>query len=254
MLISIITVVFNGKQTIEDTINSVAAQTYHNIEHIIIDGGSTDGTLETIEKHRENLSIIVSEPDEGIYDAMNKGIELSTGDVIGFLNADDVFFDSSVLEDVAKIFNDETIGACYSDLVYVDKVNISKVIRYWKSSSFTLGAFSRAWCPPHPTFYARRAVYERLGGFNLVYKIAADAEIMMRFLETYKVKALYVPAVWVKMRVGGETNKSLVNIIRQNKEILSALHQHGLHQSFTKFIFIKMFNRIWQRLARFNGK
>lgn len=253
MRISIITVVFNGKETIEDTIKSVASQTYHNIEHIIVDGGSTDGTLDAIQKYKDHLSIIVSEPDKGIYDAMNKGIQLASGDVIGFLNADDVFFGSSVLGSIASVFTDEYIDACYSDLVYVDKINISKVVRYWRSSEFRPGAFSNAWCPPHPTFYVRKLIYQQYGIFNLDYKIAADAEIMMRFLEIHKINSLYIPAVWVRMRMGGETNKSISNIIKQNKEILSALRYHGLNTSLTRFIFIKVFNRFWQRISRSNG-
>jgi glycosyltransferase involved in cell wall biosynthesis len=247
MKISVVTVCRNAKGTIEDTIRSVACQTYEPVEHIIIDGSSTDGTQSIIRAHDDVVEKWVSEPDQGIYDAMNKGVIMATGEVIGFLNADDVFADSSILEQVARVFQDKTLQACYADLVYVNKDDASRTVRYWKSSNFVKGAFSVGWCPAHPTFYVRRSVFSLLGYFDRSYKLAADADLMMRFLERGCISSLYVPHVWVTMRLGGQTNRNISNILRGNKEILKALRNNGLLVSPVRFAAEKLVSRISQR-------
>lgn len=229
MKISVITVSFNSVSVIESCLASVADQSCSDVEHIVIDGASTDGTLDLLHKHRGKLSVLVSEPDRGIYEAMNKGIRHAKGDVIAFLNSDDFYADSGVLSRVANVFlSDRSIEAAYSDLMYVDKIQSDKIIRYWKSSEFFSDTFSFGWSPPHPTMFVKRLVYEDYGAFNLSYRIAADAELMMRFLQVHKIHARYVPEVWVKMRTGGASNKSLRNILVQNFEVLLALQSHGL--------------------------
>lgn len=246
--ISIITVVFNNEATILDTMRSVAAQNYPNLEYLIIDGQSTDGTLERIETHKGIVSRLVSERDHGIYDAMNKGLALASGEIVGFLNADDLFAGPTVLQQVADAFRDESVDACYADLVYVSQDN-QRVVRHWKSKSFTKGDFSLGWCPAHPTFYVRKAVVEKLGDFDQSFRLAADAELMMRFLERGNIRTTYVPQVWVRMRVGGQTNQSLKNIIQQNKEILSALKKNGVRFSTSLFSANKIANRVRQFIS-----
>lgn len=252
-LISVITVVFNGAATIEHTLRSVIAQSYGNIEHIILDGGSTDGTMEVLRKNDAQIDYWVSEKDAGIYDAMNKGLKLATGEIVGFLNADDYFADTSVLEQVALVFDDKMIDACYADLTYVHPVSL-KTVRYWRSAPFFSGMFASGWCPPHPTFYVRKSVVDNYGGFDLSFRLAADAELMLRYLERGKIKTLYVPAVWTKMRLGGQTNQSWGNIVQQNKEIFRALRMHGIPVSYPRFIAIKAINRIAQFLRAKIGR
>lgn len=251
MKISIITITRNCASVLADCITSVASQRYDNIEHVLIDGASTDGTLKLLQEYRSQLDVCISEPDKGIYDAMNKGIMNSTGEIIGFLNADDFYASNNVLSSVAQCFEDDPfLEACYSDLIYVDQFNLQKVIRYWKSGEFKQGLFTKGWCPPHPTFFVRRSVYERLGMFNLTYHIAADVELMMRFLEVYQIRTKYVPDVWVNMRMGGTTNKNLGNIWIQNQEILRALNNNGLPANATSFFLNKFLSRSKQYLTK----
>jgi glycosyltransferase involved in cell wall biosynthesis len=246
--ISIITVCFNSALTILDTIESVRIQSYRNKEHLVIDGKSTDDTLSIVEANRHPGLVVFSEPDQGIYDAMNKGLIRATGDVVGFLNADDLYADNEVLGHLAAVFESSDVDACFGDLVYVTLDN-NKIVRYWKSRPFEIGSFARGWCPAHPTFYVRRSVVERLGLFDLSYRLAADVEFMMRYLERGGVSAKYLPRVQVRMRVGGATNKSWGNIMRQNQEILSALQKHELPCSTTSYWVHKLSSRLWQRLT-----
>ena len=248
--ISPITVCFNSKNTIIDTLNSVESQAYDNTEYIIIDGGSTDGTKDVITSSNA-YSKFVCEPDDGVYDAMNKGIALSTGDVVGFLNSDDFYVSGNVLSRVAKVFEDPAIDACYGDLCYVDQIDTDKVIRYWKSSDFTPGSFARGWIPPHPTFFARREVYEKYGVFNLKYRIASDVELMMRLLEVHKISTYYIPDVLIKMRVGGMSNKNWSSVLfKQNKEVLRAFKQNGVPVNVVRFLLHKFLSRGRQFLMR----
>ena len=204
MKVTIITVCYNSEFYIENCIKSVLGQTYKNIEFIIVDGLSTDGTLKKIKKYSENISRILSEPDQGIYDAMYKGIKISKGEIIGFLHSDDLYANQNIISKVVEIFKDDaSIDACYADLIYVSRSDITKVIRYWKSNKFKKFSFSKGWSPPHPTFFVRSSVYKRFGTFNLKYPVISDIELMMRFLELYKIKSKYINEIWVKMRLGG---------------------------------------------------
>ena len=248
--ISLITVCWNAEQTIADTLRSIDAQTYRNFEHIIIDGGSSDSTLAIIASAPAQNRRVLSGRDGGIYEAMNKGIGLASGDIIGFLNADDTFESSDALETVAAALEDEAYDGCYGDLIYVSNQNTDRKVRYWKSCAFEPGSFGRGWCPPHPTFYIRRHVYDRFGTFDLRYRLAADVELMMRFLEVARIRTIYIPRVLVRMRLGGATNKNVQNISRQNKEVLRALADHGLKVSTPVFWASKLVNRLGQFLTR----
>ena len=209
--ITIITAVYNGSATISGCLRSVNAQIVA-AEHIIIDGGSTDNTLNIVREISPHARI-TSEPDQGIYDALNKGLVQATGDVVGFLHADDVYENSEVLAKIAVAFMDPDIDAVYGDLVYVQHDDITQVIRYWKSGHYDDAALARGWMPPHPTFYVRRSVYDLLGGFDTRYRIAADYDTVLRFMSVGKIRAAYIPEVLVRMRVGGISNRSLSTIL-----------------------------------------
>lgn len=230
MKISVITAVFNKRDTIAEALDSVLAQSQPDVELIVIDGGSTDGTLEVLQGYSDKISVLVSEPDQGIYDALNKGLRLATAEVVGFLHSDDVFADADSLARIASGFLSEDIDAVYGDLVYVRRDNPQQVVRYWKAGMFTMGRLRQGWMPPHPAFYVRRSVYERLGGFDTSYRIAADYDCMLRFL-TRGIKVVYTPQVLVKMRLGGESNRSLKSILRKSREdyrVLKANRVGGL--------------------------
>jgi len=214
--VSIITIAYNSAETIEDTIKSVVGQDYCNIEYIIIDGGSTDDTLSIVERYKESISTIVSEPDKGIYDAMNKGVQNATGDIIGILNSDDIYANETVISDVVKAIGDS--DSIYADLVYVDRENTEKVNRYWQSGEYKAGSFKKGWMPPHPTFFIKKSCYDKYGTYNLKLKSAADYELMLRMLHKHKISVTYLPKVITKMRVGGQSNVTLKNRLKANKE------------------------------------
>lgn len=247
--ISIITVCYNSAATIEDTILSVASQNHKNIEHIIIDGASTDGTMEVIARHRHALAVVVSEPDQGVYDAMNKGLRHASGDVVGFLNADDVYMDEEAVSHIAKAFHDTEVDACYADLIYVESDNPQNLVRSWKSRPFSPGLFKRGWMPAHPTFFVRRRIYEKYGGFDLQYRLQADFELTMRFLEIYRIRSVYIPKVLVRMRMGGLTNRSVLNVLRGNIEAYRACRKNGF--KVTPFFMVrKVLSRLPQYLTK----
>jgi glycosyltransferase involved in cell wall biosynthesis len=247
---SIITVVFNNETTIADTVRSVAMQTYPNIEYLVIDGKSTDGTLERLRDSDDTVTLLISEPDKGIYDAMNKGIALASGEFIGFINADDFYPSATVLATVAAAFEKSGADCCYGDLCYVSQVDPTRTVRYWRSADFVPGAFEKSWSPPHPTFFVRRSVYQRLGGFDLSFKIAADFELMARYLEAARITSCYIPEVLVKMRLGGTSNRSLSNIFKQNAEIRRAFSKNGLRSSLVSFVLNKLVTRAIQFVRR----
>jgi glycosyltransferase involved in cell wall biosynthesis len=224
--LSIITVVKNGQDTIEECINSVRSQTVP-VEHIIIDGGSTDRTVDIIKKSGIKACNWVSEPDKGIYDAINKGINLTTGEVIGILQSDDVYANNTVLEKVSNTFALHGVDSCYGDIVYVSRVNINKYLRYWRPGEYKPGSYRWGWQPPHPSFFVSRNVYLKYGTFNLKYRISADDEIMLRFLEKDRISTCYIPEILVKMRIGGESHRSIRNIIRGNIEAYCACKDNG---------------------------
>jgi glycosyltransferase involved in cell wall biosynthesis len=224
-------------------------QTYPTIEHIIVDGGSSDETINLVHQF-PHIGKIISEKDNGIYDAMNKGIAMATGEVIGFINADDFYADPEVLSSVMRVFDESDTDICYGDLCYVKQSDTTAIVRYWRSSKFKAGLFFHGWCPPHPTFFVRRAVYERCGSFDLEFSIGADVELMMRFLEVHGVRSFYLPKILVRMRMGGTTNRSLANVIKQNKEIWRAFRKNELSPSLITFVAGKLFSRSRQFISR----
>ena len=243
--ISVVTAVYNRRQTIGQALDSVLSQSHSAIESIVIDGASTDGTLAILELYRSSLSVLSSERDHGIYDALNKGIKHATGDVVGFLHADDVFENSEVLAKVAAAFDDPVIDAVYGDLVYVQRDNIKKVIRYWRSGHYDDFALTRGWMPPHPTFYVRRSVYERLGGFDTRYRIAADYDTVLRFLAVGRIRTAYIPEVLVRMRAGGISNRSLITIVRKSLEDIDVLRRNEVGGAWT------LLNKNLRKLGQF---
>ena len=250
MKLSVITVAFNSAATIADTLRSVDAQDWPEREHVIVDGVSTDSTLREVDRFQQPWRRVVCEPDIGIYDAMNKGIRLTTGDVVGFINSDDIYASPDVLSQVAAVFSDDDVDACYGDLCYVEQKNVTKIVRYWRSSPFEPGLFARGWCPPHPTFFARRKVFDRLGGFDLGYRMANDVELMARFLEVHRIRSRYLPELMVKMRMGGASNRSLSAVLLQNREIWRSLNAHEMHPSLLPFVLGKLVSRGRQFLSR----
>ena len=242
--ISIITATYNSANTVIDAIESVNSQTYRNIEHIIIDGGSKDDTVNTVKRVGRRVTTIISEPDKGIYDALNKGINEATGDIIGFMHSDDIFFDAKVIEKIANVFASTETDSVYGDLEYVQKNNTDKVVRKWNSGNFTYNKIKNGWMPPHPTFYMKREKYQDLGGFNLKYKIAADYDSILRYLYSCRVTTTYIPETLVKMRIGGASNRSIANIIRKTKEDKLALITNGI--SWLPAIVMKNISKVPQ--------
>lgn len=229
MKLSIITVVFNNVKTIRSAIESVLNQGYKDIEYIIIDGASTDGTLDIIHEYEDKISILISEKDKGIYDAMNKGILCASGDIIGILNSDDIYYSNDILETIANEFvKNEKLDVLYGDLVYVDKNDISKIVRKWKSCEYDATYFQRGEVPPHPSLFLKSGVYNSVGLFNLEYKLASDYEFMLRVFKIHSFNIKYINQVFVKMRLGGATNKNLRNIYLGNMEILKAWENNDL--------------------------
>lgn len=227
MKVSIITVSFNSEKTLRDTLDSVAKQEYKEIEHVLIDGGSTDNTLK-IATEFPHLSKVISEKDDGFYDAINKGLNQVKGDIIGILNSDDFYADNQVISDVVSSFFKEDIDLLYADLWYVDGITTNKVIRNWKSGKYSEGAFLRGWMPPHPTFFVKKRVYEKYGLFNLDLGSAADYEIMLRFIHKEQLRLSYLPRIIVKMRTGGMSNASLSNRLKANLMDRKAWTVNGL--------------------------
>lgn len=240
MKLSIITVTFNSASTIEDTLRSVNEQDYTNIEHIVIDGGSTDHTVQLVEAVGERVTTVVSEPDDGIYSAMNKGLCMATGDVVAVLNSDDLYASPKTATTLMGALADTDSDIAFADIVYVRRFHIDRVVRYWKPGQFVSGSFSNGWVPPHPTFFARKAMYDKFGGFNERLRIAADFELMLRFFEVHKAKSVYVPHLLAKMRLGGMSNQSIKNIVAQNLEIVASLRTHGHDPRWVSFVTSKL--------------
>lgn len=226
--ISIITATYNSGETIRDTIESVLNQDYPNIEHIIVDGASKDNTLSIVQSYGDKIAKVVSEPDKGIYDAMNKGIRMATGDIVGILNSDDFFDAPNVLSLIASEFkNNPKLDGVYSNLFYVEQNNPSKIVRHWVSKPFKQKSFFYGWHPPHPTLYLKKEVYEKYGCFNLDFPLAADFELMLRFFEKYKINTKYIDFTTIRMRLGGATSKNWENVRKQNVECLKAFKTNG---------------------------
>ncbi len=247
MKISIITVCYNSAATIRDTIESVLSQTYPDIEYIIIDGASTDATMSIVAEYKDRISRIVSEPDQGIYDAMNKGISLASGDVVGILNSDDYYPHSQVLDWVIEKFADSQVDACYGDLQYVDFHDTEKVVRHWGSGSYNHRKFYQGWMPPHPTFFVRSIIYKQYGNFHLDLGSSADYELILRFLLKHKINAVYVPRTLVRMRSGGTSNVSVGNRLQANKMDRKAWDVNGL-KPYPWTLYMKPLRKLGQFL------
>ena len=231
MLVSIITATYNSALTLRDCLQSVAKQSYDPIEHIIIDGASKDATLDIVNAF-PHIAQVHSEQDQGIYDAMNKGIAHATGDIIGILNSDDFYVDEQVVQAIVNVFENSNCDVVYADLQYVDREHTDKIIRTWKSGTMQQHSFLYGWMPPHPTVFVRRKVYEQYGAFNLALKSAADYEFMLRVLYKEKCRVAYLPKTIVKMRDGGQSNQSIQNRIRANREDKKAWALNDLHPYF----------------------
>ncbi|HWB94664.1 MAG TPA: glycosyltransferase family 2 protein [Puia sp.] len=246
--ISIVTATFNSAATIRETLDCIRRQDYPNIEHIVVDGVSKDDTLKIIGEF-PHLARVISEKDNGIYDAMNKGITLAGGDIVGILNSDDIYVDDHVLATIAAVFEDPNIDVCYADLQYVDQHDVGKVLRTWKAGKFLGNAFYWGWMPPHPTFFVRKSVYEKTGLFNTALKSSADYELMLRMLVKYSVSAAYIPQVLVRMRAGGMSNASVWNRIKANKEDRMAWKLNGLKPYFFT-LYLKPLRKIHQFILK----
>ncbi len=245
MKVSIVTVCYNSEATIEDTIYSVLFQDYCSLEYIIVDGDSTDGTLLIIDKYRDHISIVVSEPDDGIYDAMNKGIRLASGDVIGILNSDDFYVNCSVISDIVNEIEKQQVDSIIADLVIVDRYNTQWIKRYYRSSLFKPARIAFGILPPHPTFFVKRCHYERHGLYNSSYEISADFEMIARLLLKNRVSYCYLPKVIVKMRNEGTSTKSLKSFFHGNIENLRACRENGINSNYLK-IYSKYFWKLFQ--------
>ncbi|GAP97583.1 glycosyltransferase family 2 protein [Leptolyngbya sp. NIES-2104] len=249
MKVSIITVAYNAGATIRDTIESVLSQDYPDIEHIIIDGASKDNTAEIVRSYGERIAQYVSEPDRGMYDGMNKGIKLATGDVVAILNADDIYIDSTVISTIVQHFEQHQVDSVFGDLVYVKNDNPDKIVRYYSSASFHPGKFAYGWMPAHPTFVVRRWAFDRYGDFKTDYKIAADYELLIRFLAIHKLSYHYIPQVLVKMRTGGASTANLSSNWILNREIVRGCLENGIQTNMTK-VLSKYFVKVFQLVAR----
>ncbi|PCE62598.1 glycosyltransferase family 2 protein [Sediminicola luteus] len=227
-LVSIVTGTYNSASFIADCVSSINTQDYPKIEHIIIDGLSKDNTIQIIKNTPNRVTKIISEPDDGIYDAMNKGLKLAKGNIIGILNSDDFYNDSKVLSMVAKTFEETGADCVFGDLYYVTAENTDKIVRKWVTGNYYPNAFRKGWHPAHPSFFVKREVYEKYGYFDTELRLAADFELMLRFLEIHQLKPAYIPFPMVRMRLGGATSKNLTNIINGNKECIEAFRKNGV--------------------------
>lgn len=246
--VSIITATFNSAGTVEETMRSVSEQDYPFIEHIIVDGQSQDQTLQIVNGF-SHTALVVCEQDTGIYDAMNKGILASRGDIVGILNSDDIYSHREVISRVVKAFQDGNVQACYADLQYMQANDPSRVTRTWKSGNFQRDSFYWGWMPPHPTFFVRKSVYEQVGLFDTSLRSAADYEMMLRILVKNEMPASYIPEVIVRMRTGGISNSSLISRLRANMEDRKAWRMNGLRPYFFT-LYLKPLRKITQFLIR----
>lgn len=250
MKVTLITVVFNGVATIRDCIVSVLSQTHPDIEYIVIDGNSSDGTADVVRSFGSRITRFISEPDRGLYDAMNKGLRLATGEVIGFLNSDDFYRHENVIRNMVATLERTGSDATYGDMLYVDRTDTAKVIRYWRSGHYRDGDFLWGWMPGHLSFFARRWVYEKYGYFNLNLKSAADYELMLRFIHKHKIRLSYMDEVTIVMRVGGVSNQSLHHRLKANREDREAWRLNGLKPYFFT-LWLKPVRKIKQYVSRY---
>ena len=245
MKISIITATYNSAKTIRDTIESVLAQSYTNFEYIIVDGASKDDTLKIISEYGDRISKVISEPDKGIYDAMNKGIAAATGDVVGILNSDDFYTTNDVLAQIAQQFEKDDTDAVYGDIQFVNPSNLDKIVRYYSSKIFRPSLFRFGFMPAHPSFYVKRACYSTLGNYHLDYKIASDYDLLIRFLYKERISTSYLPTSIVTMRTGGVSTDGVQSRIVLNKEIVKACKRYGIYTNMF-FLCFKYLYKIFE--------
>lgn len=249
MKVSIITVAFNAEKTIEDTIKSVLSQDYDNLEYIVIDGNSSDGTLQVVNQYKSGIQTIISEPDKGIYDGMNKGVNYATGDIIGILNADDFYTHGEVISKIVAQVQKDNADAIYANLKYVDAEDTTKIKRKWVSGAFKRKKFLNGWMPPHPTFFLKKEKYDQFGGYSTELKSAADYELMLRMLYKNEVKTTYLNDFIISMRVGGVSNSSVKNRVNANKEDRKAWEMNKLKPKFYT-IFVKPIRKLGQFILK----
>jgi glycosyltransferase involved in cell wall biosynthesis len=252
MKVSVIIPTYNSEKYIASALDSVLFQTYQDIECVIMDGGSQDSTLNIIRKYQEqykNKIMFSSEKDKGVFDALNKGIKKSTGQIIGWMGSDDFYPSNSVIEKAVNIIDNEKVEICWGDLLYVDRDNTSKVLRNWESSQYKKGMFQNGWQLPHFTSFVKRDVFDRLGYFNLEFKIAADYDLFLRFLEKNSIKSSYIKEVLLKMRTGGQSNNTITNIIKGNLECIRAWKMNNLRANFLRLFFKKIISKIRQYIS-----
>jgi len=248
MKISIITVVYNGEAYLRDCIESIIHQSYPNVEYIIVDGDSTDGTLSIIEEYKMHVHQLISEPDQGLYDAINKGIAMASGEIVGILNADDMLADRNVIEQIAKSFIlDSSIDAVYGDLNYVHPIN-NKIIRTWKSKQADEKDIARGWMPAHPTLYIRKALFEKYGNYALNLGTAADYDLILRYFYQHQLKAYYLPFLMVNMRMGGISNKNFLSLLGAFQNDYKALKMNNMPYAFSVLLRKKLskLKQYWQ--------
>jgi glycosyltransferase involved in cell wall biosynthesis len=231
MKVSIITVCFNSEKYIRTAIESVISQTYQEIEYIIIDGGSIDGTIDIIKSYGGKISKFISEPDSGIYDAMNKGIKMATGDIVGVVNSDDLLAQNTSIEMVVDAFKNNSVDSVYSDIFYVKRDDTNSIVRYWQTGLFRPDLLKKGWHPAHVAFYVKRNIFDKYGLLDPDFHIAADFEIIIRFLGRYKISSYYLHHVLAKMRLGGVSSRNLKNIYMGNKECMRAFHKNNIEVS-----------------------
>jgi glycosyltransferase involved in cell wall biosynthesis len=232
MKVSVITVAYNSEKTIRGTIESVLNQDYPDLEYIIIDGESKDGTPDIVRSYGSGITRFVSEKDSGIYNAMNKGLSYATGEIVGFLNSDDLYAHSSVIRGIVRCFTEKSVDSVHTDLVYVKQDDVTAVVRTWRSVAFRPGMFATGIFPPHPTFYVKKKIYDVYGGFDETYRVAADFDLMLRFLEVHRVTNAYLSEVSVRMRAGGASNGSLRQISSGLRESFDSFKRHGVRGRF----------------------
>ncbi len=248
MKVSIITVVWNNKETIKDAIDSVLNQTYEDIEYIIVDGASTDGTVDVVKEYGAKITKFISEVDNGLYDAMNKGIQQATGDIIGFINADDMLNSLDCIEAIVEKFQLEKLDVVYGDKIYVDPNDVTRQLRYWRAGEFNKSNYKRGWMTPHLSTYIKKELYDKYGGFRNDFKIAADYELMLRFIYKNNAKVKYLPKVIAKMRAGGVSNSSFKNIAISNYEVYKSWKINNL--TVSPFI---MFQKPLSKIKQYFG-
>ncbi len=248
MKVSIITVCYNSSNTIRSTIDSVISQSYNDIEHIIIDGASTDGTIDIVKSYGNKVSKFISEPDNGIYNAMNKGIKLATGEIVGVLNSDDFFYNDNIIQGIVDGFQNNEIDALYGDVLFVKPNNIQKVVRYYSSKRFRISMFKYGFMPAHPSFYVKREFFGKYGYYKEDYKIGADFELLIRFLYNHKIRVKYLQIPFVTMRTGGASNGSLRSMIILNNEIIRACRENNIKTNVIK-VYSKYFIKIFELIS-----